>query len=73
MLEISIFGLVIFWQGVGNVFTWHGCVHPGTYRVMECSSVKGEIFRVGISVSADIEYRPIYANIGKTELSVSVF
>ena len=28
--------------------------------------------RVGISVSADIEYRPILTNIGKTDISVSV-
>ncbi len=28
--------------------------------------------RVGIFVSADIHYRPIYANIGKTDISVSV-
>ncbi len=28
--------------------------------------------RVGISVSADIEYRPINAIIGKTDISVSV-
>ena len=28
--------------------------------------------RVGISVSADIQYRPIFTHIGKTNISVSV-